>query len=61
MDDTLDLTMGGRLGTTRPGRLPLPKGLLGRLFLFFTLGRSLVFLPHGRGEVIPAPACPPTA
>ncbi len=46
--------MGGRLGTTRPGRSPLPKGLLGRLFLLFTLGSSLVFLSQGRAEAIPA-------
>uniref|UniRef100_E6Q5F7 Uncharacterized protein n=1 Tax=mine drainage metagenome TaxID=410659 RepID=E6Q5F7_9ZZZZ len=56
MDATLDLTMGGRLGTTRPGRSPLPKGLLSRLFLVFTLDGSLVFLSQPRAESSPTPA-----
>ncbi len=46
--------MGGRLGTTRPGRLPLRGGLPGRLFLLLTLVGSLVFLSQGRAEAIPA-------
>ena len=50
--------MGGRLGTTRPGRLPLPGRLSGRLFLLFTLVGSLVFLSQGRVEAIRLPRTP---